>query len=415
MEKNIKNLLYISSWAANTPPVFQDIFGFSKQSGGIHLFEQDTNNGSLIHVADYRQDLTIGYFCISPDKKFLYAINEIRQEPGFGSPGGTVHAFSIDPASGKLSYINGIPTAGVFPCYMTIDRNGKYLFIANYGGEGDFFTVHSEIDNTGSYRLVKHFDESSVVVVKINNEGSLNEVCALYPQMGKPSKKNAWLQSSPHAHSINISQSNKLLLITDRGCDKLLMYGFNSENGLLEIFSENNVSGGGGPRNSVFHPKLPCFYVLHEIIPIVSSYAFNEKTGCFSEINTVPTILPDDMPKEDTQDFFSYPHPADIQIHPSGEYLYITNRGNNKIKNTIGIFRINHDDGSLSYIDLIDSNGISPRTCCFDTDGKYFYVGNQMSNNLTVYLVNMENGKLKVINHITSIDRPVCIKSLKLE
>jgi 6-phosphogluconolactonase len=215
-----KNFVYVGSWLDD-----------NKNNGGLRLYEQDSMTGELKFVEEYVKDLAVGSLCISPDRKYLYALDEIKRKPGRISCGGSVYAFAIDQDSGRLAYINSIPTAGAFPCYITIDSTGRYLLAVNYGSED--VTIRYVQDDNGSYVLQHSFDEASAVVIRTGNNGRLDGIADLARIEGTPSKAYEYFQSSPHPHSINIDPSDDFALITDRGCDQLIMYRLDRSSGKL--------------------------------------------------------------------------------------------------------------------------------------------------------------------------------------
>ena len=386
----MNNILFVGSW-----------LNAERKNGGIHLFEHDTETQRLVHLESYLDNISAGAICLSKDKKFLYAVDEVKHSNNYPFFGGTVYAFSIDRDSGKLEYLNSIATCGVFPNYITIDSSGKYLLITNYGSED--FLVHSTKTN-GDVKLEKIYDEANVVSISINGDGSLGKIAAIYRHNNKPSLAYERLQSSPHPHSVNLSPSGSFALVTDRGCDQLVFYKLNKTNGSLDHIADIDIQKKYGPRNSVFHTEKPFFYIACELLPFVISYSFDENCNV-KQINAVPTV-PEERIDCNLTDFYLCPHPAAIRIHPNGKFLYTTTRGENSIE----LFTINQDDGSLSFVERYDSGGIGPRVCSFNATGDFLYAANYNSNNLTVFFVDRETGRLNESPITVNIERAAAIE-----
>ncbi|PYG90261.1 6-phosphogluconolactonase [Ruminiclostridium sufflavum DSM 19573] len=391
-----RNFVYVGSWLDD-----------AKENGGIHLYEQEEDTGRLRHVEDYASEMSVGFFCISPDKKYLYAVDEIKRKPDKILCGGSVHAFSIDQGSGRLTHINSVPTAGIFPCYITIDSQGRYLFVANYGSED--VTINSEVDENGRYFLRHKFDEASVAVIKICGGGKLDGVIDLVTLNGVPSKAYEYFQSSPHPHSISISPSDEMVLVTDRGCDELLMYGFDSCSGKLKLLEVLKTRIGTGPRNAVFHPDIPCFYVASELMPYVTAYTYDSQTGKICELGCIATVPENKIP-ENFDNFFEDAHPADICMHPDSRHLYVSNRGTD----TIAVFKVSETDGSLVPDGCTASGGAWPWTLRWSESGSFFYTGNKKTNNIVLFYLDSNTGGLKETGLSIGVERPVCIRTLML-
>jgi 6-phosphogluconolactonase len=392
-----KSFLYVSSWVKKNS-VFPT-------GGGIHVFEVNYSDGSLIHVADYCDEMSAGYICISPDKRFLYALDETKRHSPETPYGGNVTAFSIDRDNGGLTLLNTRPSVGVFPNYMAIDATGSYVVVTNYGSED--VTVRSTREADGKYRLLTIDDESSVVLLPIKKDGSLGDVCELVRHTDEPSMVNQVYQTCPHPHSVNVDNLNRYALVCDRGCDKIIMYRFDSAQGKLTACDSFTTSRGTGPRNSVFHPTLPHFFVASELQPKVAAYSYDISTGKIKQINMIATI-PDNYQPPDPNDFRSCSHPSDIRIHKNGKFLYVSNRGHNSIAR----FSIHEATGELTYIGTTSTQGETPRAFNLDSNCQYLYVGNQETGNLVVYEINSDTGDLAPTGFVAYAQRPVCIVAL---
>src|SRR5262249_54013825 len=184
------------------------------------------------------------WVAVHPSGKFLYAVNEAGKNS-------VVSAFAIDSDSGKLTLLNQLPALGEDPCYLSLDRTGKYVLIANYGS-----------GNAG--------------VFPIGTDGKLGAATANVRDEGKlgPNKER---QDSPHAHWIEPSADNRSVYVADLGLDQVLWYGFDATKGTLTagpvrsnwshrlIDESAKLSNGTGPRHAVFSSGGMHMYVLGEL------------------------------------------------------------------------------------------------------------------------------------------------------
>src|SRR5581483_3671331 len=210
---------------------------------------------------------------------------------------GSVTSFAIDTETGKLRQINQVSSKGTSPCYVVVDRTGKYVLIANYG--------------TGS-----------VAAFPIQQNGGLGEASAFVQHTG--SSVDPKRQKGPHAHSINMSLDNRFAVAADLGLDKLLVYRFDPSNGSLVANDPPSASvhPGAGPRHFFFHPNDRFAYVINEMQSTVTAFTWDASRGVLSTIGTVST-LPKDFHGENTT--------AEVQVHRSGKFLYGSNRGHDSI------------------------------------------------------------------------------------
>jgi 6-phosphogluconolactonase len=273
-----------------------------KSSKGIYTARFDTTTGKVGDVDLAAETPSPSFLAIHPSQKYLYAANEVSQYEG--KPTGSVTAFSIDPKSGRLTQIDQESSGGLGPCYVAVDRRGKALLVANYGG-------------------------GSVAGLPIGKDGSLSPASAFVQHTG--SSINASRQKEPHAHSINVDPGNRFAVAADLGLDKLLIYRFNANAATLTPNAPPfaMVRPGSGPRHLAFHPDGKHAYVINEITCTVTVFRFVPRKGEMIEEQTISTLPKDEpmMPAYST---------AEIRVHPSGKFLYGSNRGHD----TIAVFRI---------------------------------------------------------------------------
>ncbi|MCY2950606.1 MAG: lactonase family protein, partial [Planctomycetota bacterium] len=278
------------------------------KSKGIQLFKFDLASASLTPQGCVAELTHPTFLTIHPNNKSLYAISEVgdynRQKSG------AVAAYSIDPNTGKLTPLNKQPSTAPGPCYVSIDRSGKFALVANYSG-------------------------GSVAVLPINPDGSLAPPSATIQHKGTGPNKQR--QEAPHAHSFNPSPDNQVAFAADLGLDKIFIYRLDPNNGAL---SPNDppfasIAPGGGPRHLAVHPNNKFVYVNHEMGNAVSAFAYNPANHSLTELQTLPTLPPDFKGQSAT---------AETVVHPSGKFLYVSNRGHD----SIAIFSIDQQTGKLT-------------------------------------------------------------------
>ena len=338
---------------------------------GIHWLKLDMESGKLTPVGKLAGQKNPSFLAIHPNKKFLYAVNEIGNYKG--EKAGGVSAYSIDPKTGALTFLNQQSSKGGAPCHLVVDATGRNVLVANYTGGS---VVSLPISRKGRLRKAASF---------IQHEGS----SVLVPR-----------QSKPHGHSINVSPGNKFAVAADLGLDKVLVYGFNAKGGKLTPAGFAKVAPGAGPRHFAFHPNGKFAYVINEITLTVTAFAWNEGEGKLSELQTI-TTLPVKRGKGMST--------AEVQVHPSGKFLYGSNRGHN----TVAVFSIDQRTGKLKAVQHQSTLGKTPRNFGLDPTGKFLIAANQSSGDMHTFWINQETGELKPTGHSVKIPMPVCVKFLE--
>ncbi len=304
------------------------------------------------------------FLVLHPDRRVLYACGEGKE--------GTVSAFAIDRASGKLSFINSAPSGGSSPCHLVVDVTKKNLIVVNYGA-------------------------GSTAVIRVKEDGSLGEQTALVQHQG--SSQNERRQKSPHAHSVNLSKNNRFAVVADLGTDEYIVYALDSAEGKLQRHSAAKVRGGSGPRHFAFHPTYRYAFGLNEMGSSVTAFRWDEGKGVLQEIATHST-LPDD--------FKSQNDCSEVLVHPGGRFVYAANRGHDSIT----IFDFDSKSGGLKTVDHVSTQGKVPRNFRLTPDGNWLIAANQNSASLVVFEIDKSTGKLTPNGQTTRISFPVCIKFL---
>jgi len=349
------------------------------ESKGIYAYEFDADTGKLTPKGVAAETPDPSWVVVHPSEKFLYAANEAGKAS-------TVSAFAIDAKSGKLTLLNQLPAVGEDPCYLSFDKIGKYVFVANY-------------------------TSGNVVVFPIGADGKLGAATANVRDEGKPGP-NKDRQDGPHAHWIEASFDGLSVFVADLGLDRVLRYGFDATNGTLSTApAQSNWSHsvldlsvklalGTGPRHAVFSSNGVKMYVLGELQSTVT--AFNTiGTDDFvpTAFQTISTL---------TKGFSGRNDAAEIALHPSGKFLYASNRGND----TIAVFNVQRRGGRLNLAANVSTGGKEPRHFAIDPSGKYLLAENQLSNNMVVFKIDAATGGLTPTGQVVEVPSPVNIAFL---
>lgn len=386
--------------------------------GGIHCYQVDESTGDLKKTAVYQEDIAAGFLCMSPDKNYLYVVDETKTWRSFvldkGYRGGRILSFKINRETGELTYLNEIPSCGCNPNYLCIDREGKWLCAVNYGTNlgPDKLSVRSVKNEDGHYEMKVIPDETSVILVSLKEDGSLEEITDLHVIDGEPTHFWEEFQCAPHAHSVNFSAGGDCIVVTDRGCDVIYLFKVNRREKKLELSAFCSTPKGFGPRNTVFNREKNIVYVIGEIQAYIVAYEYDAEKGILKEIQRLATVEEKDLADfkkmpETFAEFFQIPLQSEIIMHPNGKSILVTTRWTN----TVTVFSI-QDNGLLERVQVHTSGGSWPRTCTVDATGKYLYVGNQKANQIA--LLEMGDSGIKDTNIRFDMDCVSCIRIFEL-
>jgi 6-phosphogluconolactonase len=340
------------------------------RSRGIYVLEFDTRTGELGPPRVAAASPSPSFLAIHPNREFLYAVNE--EIPGHA--GGGVSAFAIDQSKGTLELLNQQPSAGSGPCHLVVDRQGQNVLVANYGsGSGG--------------------------CLPIERDGKLRPASSTYQHRGQVADPKR--QGGPHAHSINLDATNRYAFVADLGLDQIRMYAFDPAGGRLTPHQPPfaKVAPRSGPRHFAFHPDGRFAYVINEISKTVTAFAYDADNGVLTEIQTISTVPADARPGGST---------AEVQVHPSGKFLYGSNRGHD----SIAIFAIDPTTGKLTSVGFEPTQGRTPRNFAIDPTGTFLLAENQDSNTIVVFRIDPQNGTLKPTGQTAKVSKPVCIKMI---
>ena len=342
-------------------------------SKGIYAYLFDLVIGKLTALGVAAESEDPSFLAVHPSGKYLYAVNEIDHFGGQKS--GAVSSFAIDTKSGKLTLLNQASTQGAGPCYISLDKSGKFALVANYDG-------------------------GSIAVFPIREDGSLAPPSGFVQHSGSSVDKER--QEGPHAHWIGTSPDNRFALAADLGLDEILVYRFNSAKGTLAPDTPPfaKLNPGAGPRHLAFHPNGKFAYVLTEMGSSVTAFAYKAGKGSLSPLQTVSTlsIL--------RKDYSGVKEAAEIAVHPNGKFLYASNRAG---IDSVSTFSIDPVKGTLKLRDEYPTMGKTPRNFVIDPTGKFLLAANQESNNIVIFRIDSTTGALSPTGEIAEVPAPVCI------
>jgi 6-phosphogluconolactonase len=310
------------------------------------------------------------YLAIDPSHRFLYAVNELKEFEG--APTGAVSAFAVDSTSGELRFLNRKPTHGTDPCHLTVDNTGKYVLVAN-------------------------FMSGSVCVLPIQDDGSLGDATHVIQHQG--SSADPIRQSGPHAHAVTLDDTGRYIFVPDLGIDKLMVYRFDRNEGKLDPNDEPwvEVPAGAGPRQLVMHPRGEYAYLINELDSTMMAFRYDGDSGSLQEIQTLST-LPEDFEGTSTC--------AEVQISPSGKFLYGSNRGHNSIV----IYAIDQRNGMLTCVGHKSTQGETPRNFAVGPAGEFLLAANQDTDNIVIFRLDPASGDPVATGHSVDVPTPVCVK-----
>jgi 6-phosphogluconolactonase len=311
------------------------------------------------------------FLVVDPSNRYLYAANETDRFRGQET--GWVSAYAVDATSGRLKPLYQVASGGRGPAHISIDRTGKTVLVANYGGV-------------------------SLAAFPVKPDGSLGAATSVIQNHG--SSVNAERQKAPHAHCIVPDPANNFALLCDLGLDEVLVYHLDAAAAKL---TPNNpafasVAPGSGPRHIAFRPDGKFAYVINELSCTLTTFAYDAKSGSLREVETVSTLPVGETkkPKYST---------AEIAVHPSGKFVYGSNRGHN----SISIFRVDENTGKLTMIDNVSTGGGTPRSFGIDPSGRFLLAANQEWGGVAVFRIDEQSGRLNPTDESIKVEKPVSV------
>jgi 6-phosphogluconolactonase len=352
---------------------------------GIHLFQVNRATGAMTPAGVFEMGTSPSCLALNASGSRLYSANE-TDRAGDGKEG-TVSAFAVNRADGRLELLSTVPSGGAGPTYVSVHPSGKHLFVANYFG-------------------------GSIAVLPILDDGRLGKASDVKVDTGKigPTKATNAPPGSfafsghdrTHAHMIQADLSGRFVLHADLGLDQIFVWKFDEQKGTLEPNDPPAVSlpPGDGPRHFHFHPSGKWFYSIQEEGSTIVLFDYDAANGRLTSRQTISTLPPG---------FAGSNFCSEIQVCADGRFLYAGNR----LHDSVGIFSIG-SDGMLTHLGDEWTRGNYPRSFNFDPTGQFFYCCNQRGDNIAVFRVDRKTGGLHFTGHYVPVGNPSIIVFLDL-
>ena len=343
----------------------------NEKSVGISVLEMDPETGNLSQRSVVPGIRNPTFLALHPSGGYLYAASEVDDAEYHGQKTGEVAAFSIDPGDGSLTLLNTQTSGGRGPCHLVVDRTGRAVLVANYAG-------------------------GSVASIQLAEDGSLSNVASVIQHSGKSVTPR---QSAPFAHSVNVDPANR---VADLGIDKVMIYRFDPIDATLKPSAQAwmSVEPGSGPRHFTFHPTGRFAYVINEIGNTVTAFEYDVEKTALAVIQDITTL---------PEGFDGTSYTSEIQVHPTGRFVYGANRGHDSIV----VFAVDQESGKLTLVEHESTQGKTPRNFGIDPTGSYLLAANEESDTIVVFRIDPETGGLEATGHRFVSPTPVCVKFLE--
>ena len=341
--------------------------GEKSTSQGIYAYAFDSATGDLEQIGLAVESSSPTFFVLAPDKKFVYAVSEVRQFEG--KPGGAVSSFAFDRKNDKLTLINSSSSLGGGPTHITVDHTGRCVFVANYGG-------------------------GSVASYLANDQGHLSPSVSFF-QYKADKERN---ERSSHAHHVTVSPDNRFLLVNDLGLDQIHIYRLDAATATI---TPNDPpmwrSGAGyGPRVLVFHPNGKWAYCVNELKPTVNVLNWDSARGALTTVQDI-SLVP--------EGYTGKAAPGDIVFDKQARFAYVTSR----LDDFMATFAMSPKDGTLTPINHTSCGGKRPRHLALDPSERWLLIANQDTNNISVFARDERTGHLAESGKSFPLASPMCL------
>lgn len=338
------------------------------KSKGIYVCRFDPVAGRLTAPELAAETKNPSFLAIHPGERFIYAVGEV--DDGHGKGHGTVSAFAIEAKTGKLTLVNQQSSGGGGPCHLAVDAGGKCVLTANYGS-------------------------GSIAVLPIRADGSLGAPTTTIQHAG--ASVDLQRQAGPHAHFICPSPDHRFALTCDLGLDRVIAYQLDASVPKLTPVNPGFalVAPGAGPRHLTFSHDGKFVYVINEMASTITAFSYEAKTAAMIEVQTIST-LPKDSASNNSC--------AEIAMHPTGRFLYGSNRGHD----SIAVFAVDQKSGRLTSLEHQPTQGRTPRHFAIDPTGRWLLAENQASDSVVLFSIDAVTGQLKPTGQMVTVGSPVC-------
>jgi 6-phosphogluconolactonase len=336
------------------------------ESKGIYVSRLDSETGTLAPPELAAETKSPSYLAIHPSNRFLYAVNELGDDDSETATG-YITSFSIDPKTGKLKQLNRTSTKGVMPCHLNLDKTGSMVAVANWSS-------------------------GSTVSMPVRKDGTLGEVATVYQHSGMPAAET-------HCHSVHFTPDNRFLIATDTGLNTVFIHRIDPAKGTFTAHQPPSLTlkHKANPRQFRFHPNGKWAYIANESGPGCTLLRYDARRGAFEEGPTARTV-PESYRERMTC--------AEVEVHPSGKFVYVSNRGHN----SIAVMSIDPSSGAPSLIEAFPLGGTNPRSFNIEPTGRYLFAMLQRVNAIVPLRIDPQTGKLSRSGENIPLSAPVCAK-----
>lgn len=359
-------LVYIGTYTQTTAPT---------GSRGIYALRFDPETGAFSEPAFAGEARNPTFLAFGPGERALYATGEAQESPMPSPANGCLSAFAVEPGSGALTLLNRVTT-----------------------GPGG--TTHVAADATGRMALAVSYPGNYLCAYALGSDGRFGARVALIRDEG-PLGPNKQRQNQPHPHSVTLSPDNRSAYVCDLGLDRVYAYRIDPAKPSIEPAAAPFVAAppGAGPRHSKMTPDGRFLYVVDEMGGTVCVY--RHEGGALSLQQTIPTLPPD---------FSGLDNSAEVRIHPSGRFVYASNRDiSGKKQDSLAVFARDPETGRLSSVEIVPSGGVHPRNFALTPDGRWLLCANRDTNNVVAFRVDPASGRLTLAPYSASLPMPVCV------
>lgn len=339
-----------------------------KGSEGIYAYSFDSSTGELKQTGLAVEAENPTFLALSPDKRFLFAANELNDYEGKKS--GAVSSFRVDSKAAKLTKINEVSAGGSGTCHVSMDHTGHCAFAANYGG-------------------------GSAASFRVDKSGQLSEAVSFFQYSGHGPKPQ---QAGPRGHRVTVSPDNRFLFVNDLGLDEIHVYHLDASTAKLTPQDPPawKAAPGSGPRALRFHPNGRWAYCANEVGSSVNVLDWDAKKGVFTTAQLISTV---------PEDHKGPSAPSEVILDRSGRFVYVANR----LDDFMVSFSVSPADGKLTLMERTSCGGKTPRHIALDPTERWLLVANQATDNLSVFARDAKTGKLSNEGKNFPLSRPQCI------
>jgi 6-phosphogluconolactonase len=338
---------------------------------GIHVYDWSDPAVPLVERSTFEGVEQPSFLAAHPSGTVLYAVSETA-----GPDGGNLAALRIDPIDGSLGCFDRAPSHGSAPCYVSVDADGRYLYVANYLS-------------------------GTVAAYALEHDGRFGQLVGTHQHRGSgPTAR----QEGPHAHCIVPGPVSGAVYGVDLGTDRVSRYLHDRRDGVdaFVLDDELALEPGAGPRHLAFHPELPVGFLVCELDSTIVTLGLDSADGSLTRRGSAST-LPEGYDGESIA--------AEVRVHPTGRYVYASNRGHD----SIAVFGFAGPAEPLEPLGHVHSGGRTPRNFAVHPSGGALMVANQDSNRIVPFAIDAATGVPSQIDGSHHASQPVCLTVLEVE